>query len=72
MENGGEKRVFLVFLLRGERGWILVGPGCFLPRSTKNKSPKLGRKRGVSVKWHAYPHLLLILLCWASFYLLLS
>ena len=51
MENGGEKsgekRVFFVVLLRGERGVDFGGARMFYPWAhQKKKSPKLGRKKG--------------------------
>lgn len=49
MENGGEKsgekRIFLVVLLKGEWGWILVGLGCFIPGPPKTNPPNWAEKR---------------------------
>ena len=50
MENGGEKsgekRVFFVVLLRGERGVDFGGAWMFYHWAYPKKSPKLGRKKG--------------------------
>ena len=45
-EKRGEKSFLDCFVERGMGGWILVGLRCFIPRPTKNKSPKLGGKKG--------------------------
>ena len=47
----GRKEFFFVVLLRGERGWILVGLGCFILGPTKKNPPNWAEKREKEGCW---------------------